>query len=347
MKSKLDKKDFKPFLQGLIDRFDLYAPAKAAEGVSVYQKIARPEEVNFDLLNPQKPLKEVFFPQTEVMFCYQKAGKKNQVTSTEDVNRERVIFGARPCDIEALSMIEEVYCGKEYTDVYFSNKRKATTIIGMACETPLSTCFCTSTGGSPFVRKGSDILFIDLGDTYLVELLTEKGKGFQKNPYFKEADAKDLALAEDLEKKALKKMESSSNPRLPLEGIEKRLDVMVESPIWDRFHEKCIGCNTCTFLCPTCHCFDIADEASGNKGQRVRNWDSCLSSLYSLETSGHNPRPTGRERTRQRIMHKLNYFPKLFGKIACVGCGRCILYCPVNFDIRQTIEEIQKEPIAK
>jgi ferredoxin len=341
MKSKLDKKDFKPFLQGLIDRFDLYAPVKAAEGVSVYQKIARPEEVNFDLLNPQKPLKEVFFPQTEVMFCYQKAGKKNQVTSTEDVNRERVIFGARPCDIEALSMIEEVYCGKEYTDVYFSNKRKATTIIGMACETPLSTCFCTSTGGSPFVRKGSDILFIDLGDTYLVELLTEKGKGFQKNPYFKEADAKDLALAEDLEKKALKKMESSSNPRLPLEGIEKRLDVMVESPIWDRFHEKCIGCNTCTFLCPTCHCFDIADEASGNKGQRVRNWDSCLSSLYSLETSGHNPRPTGRERTRQRIMHKLNYFPKLFGKIACVGCGRCILYCPVNFDIRQTIEEIQ------
>ena len=88
------------------------------------------------------------------------------------------------------------------------------------------------------------------------------------------------------------------------------------------------------------------DEADGDKGQRVRNWDSCLSSLYSLETSGHNPRSTGRERTRQRIMHKFNYFPKLFGKIACVGCGRCILYCPVNFDIRQTIEEIQKSVMS-
>jgi len=90
-------------------------------------------------------------------------------------------------------------------------------------------------------------------------------------------------------------MESYPSSRLPLEGIEKRLDVMVESPMWDKFHEKCIGCNTCTFLCPTCHCFDIADEARGIKGQRVRNWDSCLSSLYSLETSGHNPgQPEGK-----------------------------------------------------
>ncbi|HSB04692.1 MAG TPA: 4Fe-4S dicluster domain-containing protein [Thermodesulfobacteriota bacterium] len=347
MKLKLDKKDFGPFLQSLMDHYDLYAPVQLTEGVSAYKKVLRPEEVNFNILNPQKPLKEVFFPQSEVMFCYQKVGKKSQVTSGEEVKRERVILGARPCDIEALSLIEEVYCGKEYTDVYFKNKRAATTIIGMACDTPLSTCFCASTGGGPFIRKGSDAFFIDLGDAYLVELLTENGEGLQQNQYFKKAPAKDIALAKEAEKKALSQLESSSAHPLPFEGIEKKLDTLVESPFWDRLHEKCIGCSTCTFLCPTCHCFDIVDEASGNQGQRVRNWDSCLSPLYSLETSGHNPRSTGRERTRQRIMHKLNYFPKLFGKIACVGCGRCILYCPVNFDIRQTIEEIQKEPIAK
>ena len=346
MNLKLDKKDFGPFLQSLIDHYDLYAPVQLTEGVSAYKKILHPGEVNFNILNPQKPLKEVFFPQSEVMFCYQKVGKKNQVTPVEEVKKERVILGARPCDIEAISLIEDVYCGKEYTDVYFKNKRAATTIIGMACDTPLSTCFCTSTGGGPFIRKGSDVFFIDLGDAYLVELLTENGKGLQQNQYFKKASAKDIALAKKVEKKASSQLESSPARRLPIEGIEKKLDTLLESTFWDRLHEKCIGCNTCTFLCPTCHCFDIVDEASGNKGQRVRNWDSCLSPLYSLETSGHNPRSTGRERTRQRIMHKLNYFPKLFGKIACVGCGRCILYCPVNFDIRQTIEEIQKEPIV-
>ena len=341
MKRRLDKKDVAPFLQDLIGRYDLYAPVQLAEGVSVYRKIDRPEEVNFNLLNPQKPLKEVFFPQSEVMFCYRKTGKKSEITPAEGAQRERVVFGARPCDIEAISLIEAVYCGKEYTDVYFKNRREATIVIGMACDKPLSTCFCTTTGGGPFVRQGSDLFLIDLGNAYLVEALTEKGMRFGENRYLKAASPEDSALADELEKKACRKMESTAHPGLSVEGIEKRLDALLESPFWDRLHEKCIGCNTCTFLCPTCHCFDIADEASGNKGQRVRSWDSCQSPLYSLETSGHNPRSTGRERTRQRIMHKLNYFPKLFGKIACVGCGRCVLYCPVNFDIRRAIEEIQ------
>ena len=341
MKVRLDKKDFRPFLQSLIDHYDLYAPIQLTEGVSVYKKIDHPEEVNFGILNPQKPLKEVFFPQSEVMLCYQKVGKKNEVTVTEEVKKERVILGARPCDIEAISLIEDVYCGKEYTDIYFKNKREVTTIIGMACDTPLSTCFCLTTGGGPFVRKGSDIFLIDLGEAYLVELLTENGKRLQGNKYFKESSPKDLALAEEVEKETSKKMESSPNHGLPIEGIEKKLDALVESSFWDRIHEKCIGCSTCTFLCPTCHCFDIADEVSGDNGQRVRNWDSCLSTLYSLETSGHNPRPSGRERTRQRIMHKFNYYPKIFNRIACVGCGRCVAYCPVNFDIRQAIKDIQ------
>ena len=336
MKWKLDKKDFKPFLQSLMVEYDLFAPVQLAEGVAVFKKIDRPDEVDFSSSNTQKPAKEVFFPQSETMFRYEKTGKQHQVTSTEEVERKRVILGARPCDIQAVSLIDQVFSGKEYTDVYYVNKRKATTIIGMACDHPLSTCFCSSMKGGPFHREGSDLFLIDLGEAFLVELLTEKGKTFQKNKFLKEALAKDINSAKEVEEKATPKTDGS----LPVAGIEKRLDQMLESPFWERVQEKCIGCRICTYLCPTCHCFDIVDEALTNKGQRVRNWDSCLSSLYSQETSGHNPRPTNRERTRQRIMHKFNYFPKNFDQIACVGCGRCIIYCPVNFDIRQTIKEI-------
>jgi ferredoxin len=333
MKLKLDKKDFENFLQSLIDEYDLYAPVQLAEGVSVFKKIDQAGQVNLTQLLPQKPAKDIFFPQSEAMFRYEKIGTQTQITSTEEVERERILFGARPCDVEAISIIENVFCGEEYTDAYFLEKRKRTTIIGLGCNEPLSTCFCSSAGGDPFLRAGSDLFFIDLSEAYFVELLTEKGMAFRKNKFFKEADPGDSILVKELEDRAFEKVGYS----IPVEGIAKRLDLMMESSFWDRVHEKCVGCRICTYLCPTCHCFDIVDEGEPHKGQRVRNWDSCLSPLYSLETSGHNPRPTCRERTRQRLMHKFNYFPKKFNRVACVGCGRCILYCPVHFDIRQAI----------
>ena len=339
---KLNKKDIQSFLNDVMKDHDLYAPVRLAEGVSVYKKIESQGEIDLESYNTQKPVKEVFFPQSEAMFRFEKVENRHRVTSTDEVKRPRVVLGARACDIQAISLLDDVFLGKEYTDVYFLQKRTSTTLIGFACNHPLSTCFCASTGGGPFAREGSDLFFIDLGETYLVEPLTEKGKALTQDKLFAKASAEEIALASDLEKKALKKCDAS----LPMEGIEKKLDQLVESRFWDRVHEKCIGCGVCTFLCPTCHCFDIVDEAVNERGQRVRNWDTCLSSLYSLETSGHNPRPTGRERTRQRVMHKFNYFPKNFKKIACVGCGRCILYCPVNFDIRQVLQDAQKGEVS-
>jgi ferredoxin len=333
MKFKLDKKDFERFLKDLMEAYDLFAPVQLAEGVSVFRKIDQPEEVHLTQLVPQKSAKEVFFPQSEVMFRYETVEHREPILSEQRIERERVLLGARPCDIEAISILEKVFAGEDYTDVYFLEKRRKTTIVTLSCNHPLTTCFCSSTGGGPFRRDGSDLFLTDLGESYLVELLTEKGMAFSKNRFFREAGSKDFDLLKELEEKASKKAEAS----IPVEGIEKRLDLMVESPFWDRIHEKCIGCGVCTFLCPTCHCFDITDEAVNLKGQRVRNWDSCLFPIYSLETSGHNPRPTGRERTRQRLMHKFNYYPKNFDRVACVGCGRCILYCPVHFDIREAL----------
>ena len=333
MNLRLDKKDFNPFLQSLMDEYDLYAPAQLVEGVSVFKKIDHPDEVDLSHPNPQKPAKDIFFPQSEVMFRYEKVGEHHPMTSTEEVKGERILLGARPCDIEAISILDKVFVGEEYTDVYFLEKRKKTTIIGLGCNHPLSTCFCSSAGGDPFLRAGSDLFFIDLGEAYFVDVLTEKGMAFRHNKFFKEAEPNDLTLIKEMEDKAFEKVGFS----IPVDGIEKRLDLMAESSFWDRVHEKCVGCRICTYLCPTCHCFDIVDEGEQQQGQRVRNWDSCLSPLYSLETSGHNPRPTSRERTRQRLMHKFNYFPKNFDRVACVGCGRCILYCPVHFDIRHAI----------
>lgn len=333
MKFRLDKKDFETFLKRLIERYDLFAPSRLAEGVSVFKKIEDPKEVSLSQLVPQKPAKEAFFPQSEVMFRFDRKDGHGQVQSTEKIERERILLGARPCDIAALSILQKVFESPEYTDVYFAEKRQKTTLIGLGCNQPLTTCFCTSTGGGPFEKAGADLFLTDLGEAYLAEPFTEKGITITRDPIFKEALPEDEAQARAIALKAAQKVDGS----LPVEGIEKRLDLMVESAFWDRVHEKCLGCGVCTFLCPTCHCFDISDEATDRRGERVRCWDSCLFPIYSLETSGHNPRPTCRERTRQRLMHKLNYYPKNYGRVACVGCGRCVQFCPVQFDIREVI----------
>jgi ferredoxin len=149
----------------------------------------------------------------------------------------------------------------------------------------------------------------------------------------------ELAARDDLTKAGEQEQELLKNmpPILDAEGAADKLSSSFDDPAWQSLHEKCLGCATCAFVCPTCHCFDIQDENKCGKGRRVRLWDSCQLCLFTLHTSGHNPRPSGKERLRQRVMHKFNYFKTNNGQIACVGCGRCIRECPVNMDIRQII----------
>lgn len=147
-------------------------------------------------------------------------------------------------------------------------------------------------------------------------------------------------MAQDLGKKA----EEAIVTKLDLKNIDKILDPNFDNQIWEEVSEICIGCGTCSFLCPTCTCFDVIDEnvPNENRGRRVRIWDTCQSCLYTLHTSGHNPRNSCIERVRNRILHKFCYYPENYGMLGCVGCGRCVQLCPANNDLRAIIEKINK-----
>ncbi|HOC23304.1 MAG TPA: 4Fe-4S dicluster domain-containing protein, partial [Anaerolineaceae bacterium] len=125
-------------------------------------------------------------------------------------------------------------------------------------------------------------------------------------------------------------------------NLKDHLDQIFDSSLWGEFAQSCLGCGICTFLCPTCFCFDIVDEAQ--RDERVRNWDTCMFRVYSLEASGHNPRPTRAERTRQRLMHKFSYWLEHADQFGCTGCGRCVRYCPVGLDIRAMIRKAVATP---
>ena len=126
------------------------------------------------------------------------------------------------------------------------------------------------------------------------------------------------------------------------QNIEKILDQIFENKFWEEIAKRCLGCGICTYLCPTCHCFDIQDEKKGKHGARIRVWDSCMYSEYTKQASGYNPRLYQMNRFRNRVYHKFNYFPKNSQVFGCVGCGRCIIECPVNIDIIETINDAWK-----
>ncbi|MGQ9493327.1 MAG: 4Fe-4S dicluster domain-containing protein [Anaerolineae bacterium] len=335
MKKRIAKEDINQWLAQLLQDYTVFAPTKVANYVT-YHQIASPEEVVWDCLVTREPPKKVFFPPTEVLFRYVRTANDLELYPLDAVEGEQVLWGIRPCDAQALLVQDAVFDTPDARDVYYTNKREKTLLIGIACTRPLSTCFCTSVGGGPFKKEGVDVFLIDIGDAYLVEAMTDKGKKLLKSPVFHPTKGTDLEKAEAIEQMALERLPAP----VSMQAVKQRLDEMINSPFWDEVQASCLGCGVCTFLCPVCHCFDIVDEGTSVCGQRVRNWDTCQYCIYTLEASGHNPRPSGKERTRQRLMHKFDYYLVNQGVIGCVGCGRCVQLCPVNLDIRQILVQL-------
>ena len=208
-----------------------------------------------------------------------------------------------------------------------------TTIVALGCDDPCETCFCTTVGSCPFDSRGADVLLTEVSDAFIAEMVTDKGRALLA--HLPDASPQQIEATLGIQSSAARQMKRAFEPG----GIKQKLYGMFDSDFWQGIQQSCLGCGVCTFLCPTCFCFDIVDEAQ--RRERVRNWDTCMFRLYSLEASGHNPRPSNTARTRQRIMHKYAYWLELISEIGCTGCGRCVRYCPVDLDIRHIVRQAQ------
>jgi ferredoxin len=185
--------------------------------------------------------------------------------------------------------------------------------------------------------EGSDLLLTPLSDAYHVQVLTQRGQELveQYADLFAEGGA-------DRERERAQ-VEEASRAKIvrcvDIEGMDKTLDF--DNPVWESVAPQCVDCGICTFVCPTCHCFDIEDEGNPRAGERIRLWDACTFYGYTAAHAGQ-PRPTHFRRYRQRIMHKFRYYPENFGRTLCVGCGRCIEHCPVKIDLRDVLEAVKE-----
>ena len=302
-----------------------------------------PDRVTFDYLNTHLSPKDVFFPQTEKMMAFHKDKAKSEPFIYKPLGLDKVkpmvLFGLRPCDAKGLAVCDKVFQNDRFTDPYWKTKYESTVKIGLACQSPGPNCFCTAVGGSPFGEEGLDILAFTKGEGLAFKTLTTAGEEFLKN--LSGLESGEVAGEMDGLKKSV---EAKLPGHLDLAKAQAAPVMEVyNQPHWKETADRCLNCGTCTFFCPTCHCFDIQDEENERGGVRMRNWDTCMSWLYSMHGSGHNPRPTKTERVRQRFMHKLKYIPmKQGGTCGCIGCGRCVHNCPVNIDIRAVAVDMSK-----
>jgi len=335
MKPKLLATDeITPFVDNLLANGKVYGPRQESDYV-VYGQITAPRELDLAGGMPRKSAKEVIFPQEQTMFTFEVGDNHAQPCMPD--NTQTVLLGARPCDLQGIAVQDEVFLSGTHRDPYYEAMRKRAVLFGLACPEMLQTCFCNSFGIDPHAPVLGDCLMAPVSGGYVLFPVTEKCHALIAD--LPDASEGDLEKA----KKASVHFHENENAKVPVDSFVEHISEVFESSEWEEVVEGCLNCGACTYICPTCHCFDIADEVIGDKGRRIRAWDTCMACNFTLHTSGHNPRTKPEQRIRQRVLHKFQYMSKNIKMIGCTGCGRCVALCPVNWDIRDVIGRLEKK----
>jgi sulfhydrogenase subunit beta (sulfur reductase) len=340
---KVAKKDIAGLLEEWRKDFTVFVPSREHGVAEMVVWDGRDTQFLDWYRNTVVPPKSRFLLNLEKMFGFSKKDGAYEVSPEGGEAPKQLIFGVRPCDARAIGIIDMVF-KDAYEDRYYLDRRANSVLVGLTCRNPYDSCFCTSLESGPGESKDLDLMLTDIGDAFVVEEVTEKGQaliaGFEAAEAGKDDEAKAAGVKEAAAARITRKIDAGAIS-------ERLLDAFDDEAFWKKVSAKCVSCGICTFLCPTCYCFDINDEMLKGDGARYRNWDSCSFPLYT-KMPAENPREAKWRRVRQKVNHKYTFYPVLFDVIACTGCGRCIRLCPVNWDITQTLERAtDREPVKE
>ncbi len=328
--------DLDRVFEALSDNASLYLPVDCENGAD-YKKWEKGIKMS-SKLNTNKSPKDFFFPQVENLMEFKMSGKEIEVIDTRDENEDFVVFGVRACDVKSFDILDRVFLTEPY-DSYYALRREHGTIISLACTRPVESCFCSTFGIDATNPEGDVVCWIEDGDIYF-DAKTEKGNKVMSKlgAYTMECDSSKVEAQQAKTKEIMQKL-PLANLSADKFGSGKTMQYF-DSPKWAELSQSCLGCGTCTFVCPTCQCYDIKDFNTGNGVVRFRCWDSCMYSDFTKMAHG-NSRNSQKERFRQRFMHKLVYYPSNNdGLFSCVGCGRCLNKCPISMNIVKVMKEL-------
>ncbi|HLZ18975.1 MAG TPA: 4Fe-4S dicluster domain-containing protein [Smithellaceae bacterium] len=328
----------------LMEKGTLLAPVKEEAGFN-FREIKDAKQVDLIFHNTIISPKSAFFPQTEDFVKYKTGKTILEAVPVELTVKPTFLFGVRPCDVKSFEIMDIHFANTKPVDPYWKKRREATTIFGFAFDTSetadVAEFYHTLNIGAAD-PAGSDVFMIRRDNILMLKVITPKGEKVM-------AALKSLENATDEEVKYFEDYIAKGADYktrytcVDSETIAREFEAIFDNAdFWTKVSNACLSCGVCTFVCPTCYCFDICDETMFGEGTRRRVWDACMFTDFTLEASGHNPRTKVYQRLRQKISHKYSYHIRKYGVISCVGCGRCTRHCPVNIDIFSIVEQAVK-----
>ncbi len=318
------------WLTGLAKKTRLIAPVKT-QGKYVYKQVQNAGEVGWDFIRTEMPPKTWLYPMSETILTIEQ-GNKTKLKQPVDPE-QTILFGVRPCDARSFGVLDALFLTKLPAEPLYGKHRQALTIIGYSCPQMWDSCFCTVVGGAPDSSEGFDVMITKVDEGIAVQTITDRGKT--------------LAGSLEFEEKSIELPKPKIKREVPTLQKTEVWGKLFAETLWEEMSNTCISCRVCSFVCPTCRCYDVRDEMNVMKPGykefiRLRAWDTCTAAAYRRAAGGHNPRDTREKRLRNRFYCKLMYYPDVFGALGCVGCGRCIDSCPAGIDILEVIRKVDE-----
>jgi sulfhydrogenase subunit beta (sulfur reductase) len=327
---------------------DVYGPQTHQDSGQVFfDIISDPADLDLAAPIPSMPVKEILFPQMEAILKYRYDAEARTVAlDRQCFEKPKVLFGLRTCDFVGIQVLDRFFIGNEFVDdVYLSHRHKCL-LITNTCTGPSAQCFCVCTHSGPAADDGFDLDLTRIDDGYLVQVGSEKGRAVAEANNWTKATASHVAERTAVIDKSISLFPAmaTENKAWISRAMNRITTGFVKPEIWEYVGKQCFECGACSFVCPTCSCFNIEDSrACDGECERLRMYDSCSYEGYTRMAGDHNPRQPVEDRRNKRFFCKLSYpQSKKYLRPGCVGCGRCQMVCPGDIGLPNVVEYIRR-----